>query len=99
MSHVEAFCPKCAEPMTRVEAELTCVAGGMGLSRHLEAALLVRFGDHVDAEAVKSGDPYARWFCPACRVALNAEAACPKCRGSLRDLLFQLVEVHPHRDR
>jgi hypothetical protein len=98
MSRVELFCPKCAEPMLRVGAELTCVTGGMGLSRHLEAALLARFGDHVDQVAAKSGDASAPWFCPACRMALNAEATCPKCLGSLRDLLFQLLELHPHQN-
>ena len=48
MSRVEVFCPKCAEPMARVGIELTCMAGAMGLSGHLESALLARFGDHRD---------------------------------------------------
>ena len=94
----ELYCPKCAAAMDRAaNGELTCVAGDMGLSRNLEKTLLERFGAVVDAKAF-APPTGASWFCPACRLALTADLNCPNGNGSLKDLRFQLVEIHPHRD-
>jgi hypothetical protein len=87
----------------RRHGELFCVPGDMGLSAIVEAALLSRFGARVRADApapavgqapAKSGTP---WFCPACRVPLRDDMSCGACSGTLHDLRFHLVELHPHR--
>ena len=93
----ELFCPKCAAAMERRGSELTCVPGEMGLSRVLEGQLLARFGEHVRADAPPPLPGSAAWFCPACRTALSADMICATCGGGLRDLLFSLVDLHPHR--
>jgi hypothetical protein len=74
----------------------TCAVGGMSLSQRLEATLVVRFGGRVRVDAPAPAEA-ARWFCPACRVPLDADLRCARCGGTLRDVLFDLVELHPHR--
>ena len=91
------FCPKCAAAMKHVDDYLTCVDGDMPLSRNLENILLNRFGTQVQSFAPAPPPAHGKWFCPACRVALDASIGCPVCGGTLKDLLFQLVEIHPHR--
>ena len=95
MSAPELFCPRCAAAMQRVAGELTCVVGDMGLSRNMETALLGRFGGQVRGSAPPPS-PGSSWFCPACRAPLGEAMTCAQCAGTLRDLLFQLVELHPH---
>lgn len=96
MSAPELFCPRCASPMQRVGVELTCVPGDMGLSRKVETELLRRFGQRAKADS-PSPPPGSSWFCPACRVPLGEDMKCAECSGTLHDLLFQLIEIHPHR--
>ncbi|MBX3221912.1 MAG: hypothetical protein KF795_15455 [Labilithrix sp.] len=96
MSAVELYCFRCADPMRRVRGELTCMPGEMGLSKVVETTLLQRFGERVDMCAA----PPARlsaWYCPGCRDPLADDMSCSKCRETLFDLRFQLVELHPHR--
>jgi len=97
MSAPELFCPRCAAAMQRVAGELTCVVGDMGLASALEAELVRRFAGSVrrDAPVPSRG---SQWFCPACRVALGDGMNCPECGGTLYDLRFPLVELHPHRN-
>ena len=92
---VELYCPKCAARMVRKGSELTCIPGDMGLSKKLETELLARFGAHLRTDAAEPA--LATWFCPACRTALGSDLTCTTCGQGLRDLLFQLVELHPHR--
>ena len=82
--------------MERVGRELTCVAGDMGLASALETELLRRFGGRARGDAPAPRGP--AWFCPACRVALGDGMTCPECGGTLYDLRFPLVELHPHRN-
>jgi hypothetical protein len=83
--------------------ELTCAAGAMGLSQSLERSLAARFAGDRDPD-----DPFphgfvigGRWFCPADGTPMEEVAgvvACPRCSRSLtRSQIFQLVELHPHR--
>ncbi|AKV04340.1 hypothetical protein AKJ09_11003 [Labilithrix luteola] len=97
MTAPELYCFRCAEPMRRdSNGELGCAPGAMGLSKDVERALLERFATRVASSAVA---PAAReaWYCPGCRSPLSAEMVCPRCEVSLHDLVFQLVELHPHR--
>jgi hypothetical protein len=41
-------------------------------------------------------DPY---YCPGCGVILKKDMTCPDCGVSIRDLLYPLVELFPHRAR
>lgn len=91
------YCPRCAAPMQRKASALSCVAGQMALSSALEAHLLLRFAAHVDSAAPAPAAGSGAWYCPACRTALDANMKCSTCGGTLRDLLFALVELHPHR--
>jgi uncharacterized Zn finger protein (UPF0148 family) len=92
------FCPKCAAELIRHDGELTCVAGEMGLSRSVEQRLIDRYGQHVPStdRTPRSTNPRP-WFCPGCGVMLDADMVCPHCQMSLKDLEFQLVELHPHK--
>jgi hypothetical protein len=92
----ELFCPRCAAAMDRSGGELTCLPGDMGLSRRLETALLGRFGGRVNADA-PAPTPGSSWYCPACRLPIGEGMTCGACGESLREFLFQLVELHPHR--
>jgi hypothetical protein len=39
------------------------------------------------------------YYCPGCGVILSEDMVCPECGVSIRDLLFQLVELFPHREK
>ena len=93
------FCPKCAAELTRHNGELMCVAGEMVLSRSVERVLIDRYGgNHVPStDLTPSSKDLHPWFCPGCGVVLNAKIVCPRCQMSLKDLQFQLVEIHPHK--
>jgi hypothetical protein len=89
------FCPRCAAPMQRIGSEITCAAGGMGLSLAMAGALLSRFGSHIQISALPP-PAGADWYCPACRVPMTHDVKCSECGGTLKDLRYQLVEFHPH---
>lgn len=91
------YCPYCGREMALVRDVFACVAGDMPLSAAMHAALTEQFPMHRPRPAgVEVGNRLTRWFCPGCGVSLGAEMICPSCGGSLRDQLFQLVELHPH---
>ena len=93
------FCPKCAAILVCQGDELTCIAGDMGLSRNVENILIERYGSHTPSPTKNKEEPGRfPWFCPGCGVLLNSEMVCPECHISLKDLQFQLVEIHPHKD-
>ncbi len=96
MTAPELFCPFCAAPMQRVGRELTCVIGEMSLSRRLETILLERFGGRARGDAPQPARG-AALYCPACRAPLGEDLTCAACAGTIRDLRFQLIEFHPHR--
>jgi hypothetical protein len=93
------FCPKCAANLVEEDGELKCPTGKMGFSRVIGRALLDRYGDHVPSanRGIASITPHP-WYCPGCGVILDSERRCPSCRLSLQDLIYQLVEMHPHKD-
>jgi hypothetical protein len=85
--------------MSLLDGWLTCVAGQMALSLEMRAILTERFPEPKPRPAgVEIGRRLGRWFCPGCGIPLAPELSCPSCGQSLRDLLFPLVELHPHRD-
>lgn len=93
------YCPHCGREMSLIKGVPTCLMGDMPLSRDLHAALIERFpAQRTRPVGIKVGLRLARWFCPGCGVPLAAELSCPECGHNLRDLFFQLVDLHPHRD-
>jgi hypothetical protein len=101
------FCPKCGHRLQVQDAESGkgewyCVAGEMGLSPALQQRFEERYGPH---KASQSPDPPfnqhvhggLQWFCPGDGEPLNAQLACAKCGKHLRDLVYPLVEFHPHK--
>jgi rubrerythrin len=92
------FCPKCAAELVRRDGELTCIAGEMGLSQHVERVLAERYTGHIPS--ARRGETTAEpcpWYCPGCGVLLDRDLLCPECHVSLRDLQHQLIELHPHK--
>ena len=103
------FCPKCGTPLTMRQwpsgrPGLYCELGDMGLSQHLRETLEKRYGPE-ETNAVQSPlPPYSRkwhggihWFCPGDGAPLNDHLECPQCGKHLRDLVYTLIEQHPHR--
>jgi hypothetical protein len=86
--------------MTVVDGWFTCEAGGMQLSRWMEETLMERFPTVRPRAAaiVELGSRLERWFCPGCGIPLGREMTCGACGKSIHDLLFPLVELHPHSD-
>ena len=93
------FCPKCAAKLVVADGELKCSATMVGFSPLMERALSDRFGNHLPSknQGVTSIATNS-WYCPGCGVLLDIDMRCPCCRLSLKDLHYQLVEFHPHRD-
>jgi hypothetical protein len=93
------YCARCGREMSLIRGVPTCATGDMPLSPHLAAVLADRFPVQAPRpQSVPVGRRLGDWFCPGCGVALGAELCCPSCGRSLRDLLHELVELHPHRD-
>ena len=93
------YCPHCGREMSLLDGVFTCVAGDMPLSAHMHAVLAERFPEHRPRSAkTEIGRRIARWFCPGCGVPLGPGMVCTSCGRSIRDQLFGLVELHPHRD-
>jgi len=104
------YCPKCgATLVTRRDAGhgasyLYCEPGKMGLSLKLQDVLDHRYGENAPPSIVQRPRPISSptyphewgWYCPCCGVPLNGWLECPHCGKHLRDLAYQLVELHPH---
>ena len=101
------FCPKCGHPLLAKDAESGkgewyCAAGEMGPSHVLQQRFEERYGPHAVSQS--SDPPFNRqlhgglqWFCPGDCGSLNAQLECSKCGKHLRDLVYPLVEFHPHQ--
>lgn len=95
------FCPKCGDVMAQVNGELTCVRGGMGLSRRMEGALVACYGEK-SRKPVGLRSPLrwgGDWFCPGCGVRameVGGMVNCPVCGLCMNEFLCGLVELHPH---
>jgi hypothetical protein len=100
------FCPKCgAVFLSRFSEhgieELCCEKGKMSLSPIMQrkfeeryrANAIVPFGDSASHQHVHSE---FHWFCPGDGERLNGRLECLKCGKHLRDLFYQLVELHSH---
>jgi DNA-directed RNA polymerase subunit M/transcription elongation factor TFIIS len=101
------FCPKCGNPLVLKRLgsgrdELYCIQGDMDLSQMMQQTFEERYGPDA---APQSPNPAfnpqfhagLHWFCPGDGEKLNARLECPKCGKHLRDLVYQLVELHPHK--
>ncbi len=101
------FCPRCGDRLVDIQGELTCVAGGMGLSKVMASRL-------TDCYVSKSRRPSERdiafpdiafrwggeWYCPGCGVRAQEFArgriVCPNCQSCMSEFIYELVEFHPH---
>jgi hypothetical protein len=76
-----------------------CDAGGMTFSQNLHDILSERFPEQRPRPSgVEVGRRLTRWFCPGCGVPLERGMVCGRCGQSLQDLIWPLVELHPHAD-
>ena len=103
------FCPKCGAPLTIHQwpwghAEVYCEPGDMGLSQQVRETLEQRYGPEAAGVTQSPLPPYSRqlhgrlqWFCPGDGTPLNDHLECPQCGKHLRDLVYTLIELHPHR--
>src|SRR3569623_1670788 len=92
------FCPFCGREMSLADGVFACMPGDSMFSPTMHQTMRERFPvDSSRREEVQIGRQLARWFCPGCGVPLEA-LQCAKCGRSIRDLLGQLVELHPHSD-
>lgn len=101
------FCPKCGHALVLKQGgsgrnELYCVQGEMGLSLAMQQKFEERYGSNVVPQS--PNPPFhpqvhggLRWFCPGDGKRLNVQLECPKCGKHLRDLVYPLVELHPHK--
>jgi hypothetical protein len=99
MSEMEnpMYCPHCGRIMTLIDGVFTCVYGSMPLSQRMHATLAERYPlVNPRKPGIQIGKHLTRWFCPGCGVPLERGMTCPDCGKSLHDLLFPLVELHPH---
>lgn len=95
------FCPKCNDELVRINKELTCLRGQMGLSQHLEHRLTEYFILKISepSEFKFSFLVGGKWFCPGCGVQMiekDGFIRCPQCDLSLNKFIRPLVEQHPH---
>ncbi|UJR85093.1 hypothetical protein [Sandaracinus amylolyticus] len=97
------FCPKCGDAMTatRDGTTLECVRGNMELSVAMRAGLVEIFVERRRS-AKRVGHRFGgEWFCPGCGgpMIVDDGVQCPRCSEHLDELVYQLVELHPHRVR
>ena len=86
---------------------LYCAPGDMWLSADLMTTLMQRFGTEGNADMPQSSLPAYdaqlhngwNWYCPGCGIRLNDHLECTRCGHHLRDLVYTLVELHPHRGK
>jgi hypothetical protein len=94
-------CPKCGNRLAREGATWTCARGNMPLSQRLNDLFEARFISGTDAR--KPGEMSyhvgVTWYCPGCGIAMDeaeGNIACSRCGGMLNDVIWDLIELHPH---
>jgi predicted RNA-binding Zn-ribbon protein involved in translation (DUF1610 family) len=93
------YCPHCGREMQLADGVFTCDVGGMTFSQNLHDILTARFPEQRPRPVgVEVGARLLRSFCPGCGVQLEREMKCGRCGQSIQDLLWPLVELHPHAD-
>jgi hypothetical protein len=97
------FCPKCGLPLSDDGRVFTCVMGEMQLSESVSNVLRERY--RSDGTVQSDDPPFDRrlhgglgWFCPGCGSLLDESMECPSCHCHLRDLVYRLIELHPHNE-
>jgi hypothetical protein len=105
------FCPKCGAALidrhTTLGETYHCVPGDLTFSMVVARALRHRYAEASGASVPQLRKlPYQshshdalEWYCPGCGVRLNPDLACDRCGRHLRDLAYDLIELHPHRRR
>lgn len=103
------FCPKCGalliprEDTYIREGTFYCAPGDMWLSGRMACILKLRY-DAPEGDQPQSPLPAFNrefhgsllWYCPGCGVRLNEHLECPRCGKHVRDLVYHLIELHPH---
>ncbi|MFI5298264.1 MAG: hypothetical protein ACHREM_09220 [Polyangiales bacterium] len=95
------FCPKCGQPMEMVDGTYKCISGDMPLSKVLHDRLSEVFVARSRSARALTINFGGRWFCPGCGSPASTDAThvrCEKCGEYLDEFLYQLIELHPHRD-
>jgi predicted RNA-binding Zn-ribbon protein involved in translation (DUF1610 family) len=102
------YCPKCGDVLAdRTDSSAWdvyyCGRGDMWLSPRLADALRRRYAAGAEPAPAVPFDPQLHrtaraWYCPGCGRGLNERKECAACRTHIRDLVYQLVELHPHVD-
>jgi hypothetical protein len=96
------FCPKCGDHLTDVDGEMTCIAGDMGLSKWLFSALTDLCGDPPQVDRSTRVRWGGGWHCPLDGSLMSSSdtelPTCPECQRVLPSrVVYQLIELHPHR--
>jgi hypothetical protein len=97
------YCPKCGDLLEQINGVWTCRRGDMPLSDHLSAALVDRYVLKIRASEHRPA-PFrwgGVWYCPGCGVQAQERdglVACHECGESLNEFLYELIELHPHKD-
>lgn len=103
------FCPKCGALMSvqvrlGETSELCCTQGEMCLSPDMQRRLEQRFAPELAGTPMSPQPAYNRqlhgglgWYCPGDGTRLNDQLECPQCGKHIRDLVWALIELHPHR--
>ncbi len=97
------YCPRCGQELERVNGVWTCTRGNMPLSPHLSAELTDVYLRKIrNAEFRPTTFKWGGvWYCPGCGVPLQERDGlmmCPQCGQSLNEFLFDLLELHPHKE-
>jgi hypothetical protein len=96
---VRWYCPKCGQEVVEKDGIWACTSGGLEFSMRVGGQLAATYG----ASFLPGRKPAAPMqvgvlFCPSCCAVLGREYVCPECHRSLRQFIFQLIEIHPHAD-
>lgn len=90
------FCPKCGDELIIKDGELYCLRGDMYLSQNVREILEARYGEISPREPSDYKLDHTKWWCPGCGIKVNEKLECSNCGKNYYDLLYPLVEIHPH---
>ncbi len=95
------FCPFCGDELIRHNGELYCKAGDVALSPVMEQLLTTRYSSVTQPITRANFTPHynggLNLFCPGCGQRVDKELTCSRCGNSLKNLVYPLLEFHPHR--